>query len=135
MVDILIRNGVVVDGSGAARYRADVAIERDSIVDVGPMADANAEVVIDASGCVVAPGFVDMHSHADFSLPMCPTADSLVHQGITTVVVGQCGASPAPLLDDTRGQVTEMMESKDMLVEFLKIWSNLKRPLYLTGAN
>jgi len=116
MVDILIRNGVVVDGSGAARYRADVAIERDGIVDVGPMADANAEVVIDASGCVVAPGFVDMHSHADFSLPMCPTADSLVHQGITTVVVGQCGASPAPLLDDTRGQVTEMMKSKDMPV-------------------
>ena len=105
MLDILIRNGQVVDGSGANRRRADVAIEGDRIVEVGPLPCAEAATVIDASEHVVTPGFVDMHSHADFTLPICPSADSLVHQGITTVVVGQCGASPVPLLDETRAQV------------------------------
>ena len=113
MSDILIKNGLVVDGSGAPRYRADVAIRGGRIVEIGQLEGAEAENVVDASGCVVTPGFVDMHSHADFTLPICPTADSLVHQGITTVVAMQCGSSPAPLLDDTREQVLAMMESKD----------------------
>ena len=113
MLDILIQNGVVVDGSGAPRYRADVAIEGDRIVEVGRLGGTEARTAIDASGCVVTPGFVDMHSHTDFTLPIGPTADSLVHQGITTAVVGQCGASPAPLLDETREQVIAMMESEE----------------------
>jgi N-acyl-D-amino-acid deacylase len=114
MFDLLIRNGQVVDGSGAPRYRAEVAVDGGRIVEVGQIEDAEAETVLDASGCVVAPGFVDMHSHADFSLPSLPTADSLVHQGITTLVAGQCGASPAPLLDETREEVIAMGESEDM---------------------
>jgi N-acyl-D-amino-acid deacylase len=114
MLDLLIRNGQVVDGSGAPRYRADVAVGGGCIVEVGQLEGAEAETVLDASGCVVAPGFVDMHSHADYSLPSLPTADSLVHQGITTIVAGQCGASPAPLLDETREQVIAMGESEDM---------------------
>jgi len=114
MLDVLIRNGLVVDGSGAPGYRADVAVEGDRIVEVGELEGAEAEVVIDALGQAVTPGFVDMHSHADFTLPVWPTADSLVHQGITTVVAMQCGASPAPLLDETREQVVAMMESEEM---------------------
>jgi N-acyl-D-amino-acid deacylase len=114
MLDLLIRNGQVVDGSGASRYRADVAVDGGRIVEVGQLEGAEAETVLDAAGCVVAPGFVDMHSHADYSLPSLPTADSLVHQGITTIVTGQCGASPAPLLDETREQVIAMAESDDM---------------------
>lgn len=113
MLDILIQNGQVVDGSGAPRRRVDVAIEGDRIVEVSQFEGAEAETVLDASGCVVTPGFVDMHSHADFTLPILPTADSLAHQGITTLVVGQCGASPAPLLDETREQVLAMMESEE----------------------
>jgi N-acyl-D-amino-acid deacylase len=105
MLDILIRNGDVVDGSGAPRRRADVAISGGRIVDIGMLAGAEAEMALDASGQVVTPGFIDMHSHADFSLPALPTADSLVVQGITTVVVGQCGLSPVPLFDDTREMV------------------------------
>ena len=114
MLNILIRNGQVVDGSGAPRRHADVGIAGDRIVEVGLLNGAEAEAVIDASGCVVTPGFVDMHSHTDFTLPIRPTADSLVHQGITTAVVGQCGASPVPLLDETREQVIAAMESKDV---------------------
>jgi len=113
MFDILIQNGQVVDGSGAPRYRADVAVEGDRIVEVGRLESAVAETVIDASGCAVTPGFVDMHSHTDFTLPLLPTADSLVHQGITTAVINQCGASPVPLLAETREQVLALWESED----------------------
>jgi N-acyl-D-amino-acid deacylase len=109
MVDILIRNGEVIDGSGTRRQKADVAVDKGRIVDVGNLAGATATQVIDAKGCVVTPGFIDMHSHADSTLPICPTADSLVHQGITTVVVGNCGFTPAPLFPDTRDSVSHML--------------------------
>ncbi len=105
MLEILIENGTVVDGSGAPRFRSDVGVLDGRIVELGNLEGAQAEKVIDATGCVVTPGFVDMHSHADFSLPVLPTADSLLHQGITTAVIGQCGFSPAPLLDDSRERV------------------------------
>lgn len=108
-VDILIRNGQVIDGTGAPRFSADVAVEGDRIAQIGQV-EVEAQIVIDATGCVVTPGFVDMHSHADFSLPVRPTADSMVHQGITTAVIGQCGASPVPLLKETREQVLAMRE-------------------------
>jgi len=107
MSDILIKNGMVVDGTGEPRYRADIAIEGDRIINIGLVEDAEADITIDASGYIVTPGFVDMHSHSDFSLPVLPTADSYVHQGITTVVIGQCGSSPAPLLERTRKLVLE----------------------------
>ena len=99
MLDLLIRHGLIVDGSGAAGYPGDVGVQGDRIVAIGRLGAAEAKTTIDASGLVVTPGFVDMHSHADFTLPANPTADSLVHQGITTVVTGQCGSSPAPLAD------------------------------------
>ena len=122
MLDILIQNGTVVDGSGAPGHRADVAIDGDRIAEVGVLEGAQAKTVIDASGCVVTPGFVDMHSHTDFTLPVLPTADSLVHQGITTVVAGQCGASPVPLLEDTREQVIATLEREDIAMPWDK-WS------------
>lgn len=123
MLDILIRNGLVVDGTGAPRRRADVAVQGDRIAQVGSLEGAEAEVAIDAGGCVVTPGFIDMHSHADFSLPVGPTADSLVHQGITTIVFGQCGTSPAPLLSETRAQVVADMDSADVPLPWSE-WSS-----------
>ncbi|HLE43179.1 MAG TPA: amidohydrolase family protein, partial [Methylomirabilota bacterium] len=97
MLDVLIKGGTVVDGSGAPGRPADVAITGDRVVAVEPLPAAGAARVIDATGLAVAPGFIDMHSHADFVLPGLPTADSKVHQGFTLEVVGNCGASPAPL--------------------------------------
>ncbi len=105
MHDIVIRNAEIIDGTGAPAYRADVAIDGHLISDVGDLSQTRGKHVIDAQGCAVAPGFIDMHSHADFSLPIWPTADSMLHQGITTAVVGQCGLSPAPLLDETKEDV------------------------------
>jgi N-acyl-D-amino-acid deacylase len=109
--DLLIKDGWVVDGSGAAGFRADVAVAGGRIARVGTLGGAEAATVLEAQGLAVTPGFIDMHSHADFSLPVCPTADSLVHQGITTLVVGQCGFSPAPLMAGTRAQVTRQMDA------------------------
>jgi N-acyl-D-amino-acid deacylase len=88
-----------------------VAIANGRIVEVGPLPSTEASAAIDATGLVVAPGFIDMHSHADFSLPVCPTAESLVHQGITTAVVGQCGYSPVPLLKETRDHLIRQMDA------------------------
>jgi N-acyl-D-amino-acid deacylase len=107
MLDILIRGGTVIDGTGRPAWRADVAIAGDRIEAIDLLPDASAARVIDATGHVVAPGFVDMHSHADFVLPGLPTADSKVHQGFTLEVVGNCGASPAPLTPDRRQDVID----------------------------
>jgi N-acyl-D-amino-acid deacylase len=105
MHDIIIRNAEIIDGTGKSAYRADMAIDEGRIADIGDLNQTRGKHVIDAQGCAVAPGFIDMHSHADFSLPIWPTADSMLHQGITTAVVGQCGLSPAPLLDETKEEV------------------------------
>ena len=126
MLDLLIRNGWVVDGSGSGRFRADVAVEGDRITAVGRLEGAEARQIIDATGHVVTPGLVDMHSHADMTLPLLPTADSLLYQGITTVVVGQCGVTPAPLRDETRAQVVAMMQRDTLPLPF-DCWSTFGR--------
>jgi N-acyl-D-amino-acid deacylase len=118
-MDIIIRNGIVIDGSGAPGRPADVAISKGRVVAVQPAlivddADAQRAIVLDATGLVVTPGFVDMHSHADRTLPVLPTADSLVHQGITTAVIGQCGSSPTPLSERTRDTVLAAQRSDDL---------------------
>lgn len=105
MYDVLIKNARVIDGTGKPPVEADVAVEGERIAKVGRLEGANARTVMECRGRVVSPGFIDMHSHADFSLPLLPTADSLVHQGVTTVVTGQCGLSPAPLIAETRREV------------------------------
>jgi N-acyl-D-amino-acid deacylase len=107
MLDMLIRGGTVIDGTGRPARRAVVAITGDRVEAIDLLPGASAARVIDATGHVVAPGFVDMHSHADFVLPGLPTADSKVHQGFTLEVVGNCGASPAPLTPDRRQDVID----------------------------
>ena len=97
MIDILIKNGKIVDGTNAPGYQGDIAVLGDRIVDIGKFNETSAEKVIDAADRVVVPGFIDMHSHADLSLLAAPEGESLIQQGITTVVGGQCGLSPAPL--------------------------------------
>jgi len=112
MFDFLIQNGVVIDGSGAPAFRADVGIRGDRIVEFLPPGNGKAAKALDAGGQVVAPGFIDLHSHGDFTLPACPSADSLIHQGVTTAVVGQCGFSLAPLLPRTREEVIASLETR-----------------------
>ena len=99
-LDRTLSGGLVVDGTGARAYRADVGIRRGRIEAIGDLAAAPAGERIDASGRVVCPGFIDMHSHSDLTLLLCPGGDSKIHQGVTTDVVGNCGFSPAPLTDE-----------------------------------
>src|SRR5262249_29584584 len=96
--DILIRGGLVLDGSGAAGRRGDVAIRDGRIAAVGPRLAETAAKVIDAEGLAVAPGFIDIKTHSDFTLPINPKAESKVRQGVTTEMVGHCGFSVAPCL-------------------------------------
>jgi N-acyl-D-amino-acid deacylase len=90
--DLLIRGGTVIDGSGEPGIRADVAVQGSKVVKVGNLSEAKAKRVIDASGLIVAPGFIDVHTHAD-ELAENPRAENYLRMGVTTVVAGNCGSS------------------------------------------
>jgi len=92
----VIRGGTVVDGTGAAARRADVALSGDRIAAVGPDLDASGAAIVDASGLAVAPGFIDVHTHDDFAVLLHPEMGFKVQGGVTTVVVGNCGMGAAP---------------------------------------
>jgi N-acyl-D-amino-acid deacylase len=96
--DIFIRSGLVLDGSGAAGRRGDVAIRDGRIAAIGAGLAVDALKVIDAEGLAVAPGFIDIKTHSDFTLPINPKAESKVRQGVTTEIIGHCGFSVAPAL-------------------------------------
>jgi N-acyl-D-amino-acid deacylase len=96
--DIIIRDGTVYDGSGSPGVPADVAISAGRIEAIGPRLTGTAARVIDASGLAVAPGFIDIKTHSDFTLPINPKAESKVRQGVTTEIIGHCGFSVAPVL-------------------------------------
>ena len=98
MHDILIRGGLLFDGTGSAGVPADLAIRDGRIAAIGPQLDEPATKTIDASGLAVAPGFIDIKTHSDFTLPINPKAESKVRQGVTTEIIGHCGFSVAPAL-------------------------------------
>ena len=97
MYDLIVRGGRVLDGSATPWFESDVAVAGGRIVAVGRLPDREAAVTIDAAGKFVAPGFVEEHSHADVTLLVDPLAQSMVRQGVTTLAVGHCGMSAAPL--------------------------------------
>ena len=100
MLDVLIRGGTVIDGTRAPRFDADVGVSGGLIVEVGDLAGRPAREVIDATGRIVAPGFIDAHTHDDQALLSQPDLAFKVSQGVTTVVAGNCGISIAPLPPD-----------------------------------
>lgn len=106
MLDVLIRGGWIADGTGNPVYPADLAIEDDSIVDIGRLDQAKAKTTIDAAGKIVAPGFVDINSHTDWSIFSNPNVESTVRQGVTTELVGNCGNGFAPVTAHSREFVT-----------------------------
>jgi N-acyl-D-amino-acid deacylase len=99
-INIIIRNGAVVDGTGAPRVRADVAIAGDRISAVGAIGRVAGAQEIDAAGLIVAPGFIDAHTHDDRALLSVPDMTPKVSQGVTSLVAGNCGVSLAPLALD-----------------------------------
>lgn len=94
--DFLIINGEILDGSGNAAIRQDLAIKDDKIVAIGDLKDAKADKVIDAQGLLLAPGFIDVHTHDDLELIRNPKMINKISQGVTSVIIGNCGISASP---------------------------------------
>ncbi len=100
MFDTVLTGGTVYDGDGGPPQAADVGVKDGKVAAIGDLAAADAAERLDAAGLAVAPGFIDLHTHSDFTLLVDGRAESQVHQGVTTEVIGQCGFSCAPVRCD-----------------------------------
>ncbi len=109
--DVVITGGTVLDGTGADGVRADVAIDGDRISAIGDLGAATGRSTIDATGLVVTPGFVDLHTHLDAQISWDPCMTSSSWHGVTTALIGNCGVAFAPAAPDERRYLAEMMES------------------------
>src|SRR5581483_10274619 len=118
--DLVLENGTIFDGTGRAGFAGSVGVTEGRIAAVGDLAGAEAARSVDCRGKAVAPGFIDMHSHSDWVLPQPDHADvlaPLLEQGITTIVAGNCGCSPAPYLDANAAllpQIGRMLHDRDL---------------------
>lgn len=121
MHDILIAGGTVMDGTGKAAVRMSVAIDGARIARLYDGQKEKTSVTIDATGMIVCPGFIDIHSHSELALLAEPCAESKIMQGVTTELVGNCGASPAPLLGQARDEAVSNSERLNIDVD----WSSL----------
>lgn len=91
--DVVLTNGRIVDGAGNPWYRGNVGIKNGKITAVGTFSTSKAKRIIDVQGGIIAPGFIDIHTHVEESLPKIPTADNFIYDGVTTIITGNCGSS------------------------------------------
>ena len=124
--DVIIRGGDLVDGTGTPPRRADVGIRADTIVEVGDLSQATATRVIDATGLVVAPGFIDMHSHSDFPLLVDGRALSKTTQGVTTELLGESD-SAAPASGAVRPEVEKELKSYELSLDWATLGEYFSR--------
>jgi len=115
--DVLIKDTKIVDGTGRAAFKGNIAIKGEKIVAIGEV-KGDADTVIDGSGFVTCPGFIDPHSHADMNIMKYPQAENLIMQGITTFIGGNCGKSPAPGKDLTFGKFLSEVEEKGISLNY-----------------
>lgn len=130
LFDLVVKNGIVVDGTGNPWFEAEVGIKDGRISDIGELSSSESKRVLDAKGLVVAPGFIDMHAHSDFSLLINPLAESKVRQGVTTEVIGNCGSSAAPLNDFLKEEIKEtypVLEEAKLKLDWSSMDEYLKR--------
>lgn len=91
--DIILKNGKIIDGAGNPWFYGDVGIVKDKIVSIGDLSKSKADKTIDATGLIIAPGFIDVHTHIEGDEKKTPTADNFIYDGVTTVITGNCGTS------------------------------------------
>ena len=127
MFDLLIKNGLVVDGRGGEGEIADLAIRGEKISEIGNLPPGTAQRVIDATGRVVSPGFIDIHGHSDFKLLLDRKAKSRVSQGVTTEVGGNCGLSGAPLPGEMKRRLEEAYRKYDLCLDWSTFEEYVKR--------
>ncbi|HZZ43342.1 MAG TPA: D-aminoacylase [Tepidisphaeraceae bacterium] len=92
--DLIVRHGKIIDGTGNAWFYGDVGVNVGKIAAIGDLKDSTSKEVIDATGMIVAPGFIDVHTHADTDLYTQPTADNFIRDGVTSIITGNCGYGP-----------------------------------------
>ncbi|MEE4243220.1 MAG: D-aminoacylase [Desulfopila sp.] len=97
MLDVIVKNGTIIDGTGSPSFISDIGVKEGKIVAIEPGLSGNSKRIVDAAGKVVCPGFIDIHSHTDATILLNPKAESKIRQGVTTEIVGNCGMSAAPL--------------------------------------
>jgi N-acyl-D-amino-acid deacylase len=136
-LDVLLTGGSIVDGTGAPARPGDVGIVDGRLEVLPPGSAAGADLVIDATGAVVCPGIVDIHTHADFTLLEEPTARSALRQGVTTEVIGNCGQSYAPITERNADSVTQRSRSwqPSVDVDWRTVGEYLDRVRAGNGAN
>jgi len=130
MFDLIIKNGLVVDGTGNPWFRADIGIKNGRINKIGDLHSIESKEALDAKSLIVAPGFIDMHTHSDLSLLINPRAESKVRQGVTTDVVGNCGSSAAPLNDFLKEEIritSPVLEEAKLKLDWSTMDEYLKR--------
>ncbi len=108
--DLLITGGLVVDGTGAAPFRADIAVKNGRIAAVEPALDGEAAETIDAAGCLVTPGFIDLHTHYDGQATWDDRLEPSIRHGVTTAVIGNCGVGFAPVKASDTDRLVRLME-------------------------
>ena len=96
MIDLIIKNGKIIDGTGEPPYISDIAVDNGKIIQIGDSSSLNSKKTYDVTGKTVTPGFIDIHTHSDFPLFVDGSAQSGIRQGLTTAVIGNCGLGPAP---------------------------------------
>lgn len=126
--DIIIANGTVVDGSGNPGYSADVGIVGDQVIAIGNLDGEASRRTIDATGKIVAPGFIDMHTHSDMSVLFDPHTNSKIFDGVTTEVVGNCGIGVAPVSETNRQLLIDYLGTRmigNLPVKLELHWSSM----------
>ncbi|MCS7385517.1 MAG: D-aminoacylase [archaeon GB-1867-005] len=125
--DTIIIGGKIIDGTGNPWFKADLGIKDGKIAAMGKLRSAEANRIITAEGLIVCPGFIDIHSHSDYTLLVNPKAESKIRQGVTTEIVGNCGSSAAPLIGEMKERATEIAERYGLKVDWTYMDGYLKK--------
>ncbi|MDF9798635.1 N-acyl-D-amino-acid deacylase [Catalinimonas alkaloidigena] len=129
--DLLIRNARIVDGTGNAWYEGDIATQKGMIVKIGELGSSKAKQIIDAGGLYAAPGFIDVHTHVEKSLPDRPSADNFLYDGVTSIITGNCGGS-----EENLGKFFNAMEKEGLSINLASlVGHNTVRNAVLGSSN